>query len=95
MSFSKLLGLRCGRSSVVSDLLGVFLDSSGEWLSDNGLAGDSDLSGFLLLLIEALLVMGALDFLFCCSGSESLLIVGGDVEGLEWIGHRILILKII
>lgn len=94
MSFSEFLGLRCGRSPVVSDLLGVFLGSSGEWLSDDGLAGDSDLSGFLLLLIEALLVMGALDFLLS-SGSEGLLIVGGDVEGLEWIGHRILILKII
>lgn len=94
MSFSEFLGLRCGRSSVVSDLFGVFFDSSGEWLRDNWLVGDSDLSGFLLLLIEALLVMSALDFLLS-SGSEGLLIVGGNVEGLEWIGHRILILKII
>lgn len=78
MSLSKFLGLRCGGSSVVSDLLGVFLDSCGEWFSDNWLGGGSDLSGFLLLLIEALLVMGALDFLLN-SGSEGLIIVVGDV----------------
>ena len=93
MSISELLGLRSGRSSVVSDLLGVFLDSSRDRLGVDRLIGDSNLSGFLLLLIDPLLMMGALDFLFS-SRSEGLLVVG-DIEGLEWIGHRILILKII
>lgn len=93
MSISELLGLRSGRSSVVSDLLGVFLDSSRDGLGVDRLIGDTNLSGFLLLLIDPLLMMGALDFLFS-SWSEGLLVVG-DVEGLEWIGHRILILKII
>lgn len=93
MSISELLGLRSGRSSVVSDLLGVFLDSSRDGLGVDRLIGDTNLSGFLLLLIDPLLMMGALDFLFS-SRSEGLLVVG-DIEGLEWIGHRILILKII
>ena len=39
--------------------------------------------------------MGALDFLLSSGGEGRLIIVVGDVEGLEWIGHRILILKII
>lgn len=93
MPIPEFLGLRSRRSSVVSDLLGVFLDSSWDGFGDDWLIGDNNLSGFLLLLIDALLMMSAFDFLLS-SGSEGLLIVG-DVECLEWIGHRILILKII
>lgn len=93
VSLSEFLGLRSWRGAVVSDLLGVFLDSFWDGFCGDWLIGDGDLSGFLLLLIESLLMMGPLDFLLS-SGSEGLLIVG-DVEGLEWIGHRILILKII
>ena len=73
---------------VVADDLGVFLLPLGERLGGDGGGLDGRLGRFLLLglLVEALLLVGALDHLLLSSLLEGFL-VAGDVQGFEGVGH--------
>lgn len=87
MSLSELLSLVGGSGVVVPGYLGVFLGLLGDGFSDDGSRGGCDFSGFLffLLLVELLLLVGALHLLLG-SRHEGFLVIG-DVEGLEGVGH--------
>lgn len=74
----------------VADLLGVFAvvlilrdgDGSRYGYGSGGLGSDLG----LLLLVQALLLVGALDLLLLLGWLEALLVVG-NVQRLEWIRH--------
>jgi hypothetical protein len=98
VALSQLLGVGGGRCAFIAYVLGVVSDSFGEGFIDGGgLGGGGLVGGFeLLLLVEALLLVSALHLLFGGCGLVGLLIVG-DIESLEWIGHannQILIIPI-
>lgn len=87
MSVSELLGLRGGGSAGVAGALGVLLNSFGEGFGVDGLGGSgSGLDSFLLLLVDALLLVSTLHFLLSNGLDEALLVVG-NVKSLERIGH--------
>jgi len=88
VAFSQFFGVGSGRSSFVSDILGIVPGSFGEGFiegcvgSSGGLFGDLE----LLLLVGLLLLVSALHFLLSGCRLVGLLVVR-DIESLERIGH--------
>jgi hypothetical protein len=89
---AKLFGLRGGGRAGVADLFGVFavvfVLGGGDGVVGGGGGGDGLLRGLLGLLrfVKALVVVGALDLLVLLHCLEALL-VGGDIQRLEWVRH--------
>jgi hypothetical protein len=83
---AQLLGVGRGRGALVTDVLGVVPHALGEGVIDDGLRGRGGLGSLLLLFVEPLLLVGALDLLFGSGRLEGVLIVG-DIESFEWIRH--------
>lgn len=88
VAFSQFFGVGSGRSSSISDILGIVSDSFGDGFIEGCGRCSGGLFGCLelLLLVGLLLLVSALDFLLSGRWLIGLLIVG-DIESLERIGH--------
>jgi hypothetical protein len=89
VAVSQFLGERGGWGASVADLLGVFAvvlvlgyDGSGGGCWGRSLGNDLR----LLLLVNTLLLVGALDLLLLLGWLEALIVVR-NVQRLEWIRH--------